>query len=547
MRKLHLAIFAISLCFTTHLKSAAEGTTKRPKLAVVIVVDQMRADHLTRFEKEYKYGFARLRREGAVFTDAHQYHAFTVTAAGHASIGTGVFPAKHGVVGNSWFDIEENERVYCSDDSDHPLIGSTDGDTGRSPKRMRTKGLGDWLKEANKGSKVFGVSRKDRGAIMPAGMKPDGAFWYNAKKGQMVTSQYYYSKYPGWVDAFNGAKGLDKYFEEGWKRLKPEQLYLTLGRKDDFAAEADGKNNVFPHSFTATSSKPDAKYYSKIQGTPFIDDYILQFSRALIENEELGKDDAPDILFIGCSAADAIGHTFGPMSQESMDHFLRLDQYLGTFLDYLDERVGKENYVVALSSDHGVLPLPEHLQKNGSDAQRVSLKETKKLLHSALKKVVNKLGVAENLVKQNGYSLIVDYHLAARKGISRKDVNHAIVEELKHLPMLEDVIIAEELALRSDEMAVLYKNSYFPSRTGDLFLRYKKQYLLSDRSGGTSHGSPYRYDTHVPILFSGPGIESGIFPKKIRTVDIAPTLAQLLGIKFPDYVDGESLVGIISK
>ncbi|MFQ5639368.1 MAG: alkaline phosphatase family protein [bacterium] len=521
----------------------------RPKLAVVVVVDQMRADHLSRFAGVYKHGFGRILREGAIFTNAHHDHAYTVTGAGHATIATGAYPSHNGIVGNNWFDRKENKNVYCSEDTAAPLLGYPDSNlfNGRSPVRMLRTAIGDWLKEASPKSKVYGVGRKDRAAILTAGMKADAAYWYHLGDGRMITSEFYMKSYPQWVDDFNKSRMVDTFFEKGWQKFSHEETYF-LAREDSFSAEYDGKHTAFPHAFTPASQKPDAHYYNALSVTPFSDKLILEFSKALVENEKLGEDDAPDILFVGCSAADAVGHRFGPLSQESLDHFLRLDSYLGDFFAFLDERIGKENYLIILSSDHGVMPMPEELIRRGFKAKRFSGLELQTKIRKATIDVSKELDISQRLIRGlSGFGLVVNYDSAKEAGVSRDELNSRLIDAYMRALPIEDIFNREDLAdgMRDARpYQQLYAHSFHPERGGDLMLRMKEFYLTAG-SHGTSHGSPYSYDTHVPIAFCGMGVRNGFFPGKVRTIDIAPTLADILGVAIPSDLDGQSLYEVI--
>ncbi|RMD99384.1 MAG: alkaline phosphatase family protein, partial [Calditrichaeota bacterium] len=513
-------------------------------LAVVVVVDQMRADHLTRFAGLYKGGFARLLREGRIYTNAHHDHAITVTAAGHATIATGVFPSRHGVISNEWYDRKEQKVVYCSEDTASKILGYPKLE-GRSPARLLHTALGDWLKAHSPGSKVFAVSRKDRPAIMMGGKHPDGVYWYNRKDGRFVTSEYYARNNPTWLDAFNDLKLPDQYLAQGWKKLLPEEAYF-VSREDKFDHEADGIHTTFPHEFPSEAGKPNADYYRALQTSPFHDALLFELSKTIIREEQLGEDASPDLLFIGCSAADAIGHTYGPLSQESEDHFLRLDQYLGDFFTYLDKNIGKGNYVVVLSGDHGVLPLPEELQRRGFDSRRITYKDLMRDAGRAAMAAARKLGIKGNVISGFSNGILLDTALAQKAGVSQEKLESTVAEALKKLPYIEDVYTYTELSQNTDsqnrKFFGAYRRSFHPERSPNLMIRFKPYYLISRSAQGTSHGSPYRYDTHVPIVFAGHGISPGTEDQYVRTVDIAVSLASILGVTPPQDVDGTNLL-----
>ena len=552
MRKIGwvLALSAFFLLQAGCSKGSLQNSAK-PKLAVVIVVDQMRADHLTRFAGLYKHGLARILQGGMRFTNAHHDHARTVTAVGHATISTGAFPAHHGIVGNSWFDHTEQGNVYCSLDTAFEIIGHPE-DRGCSPAKLLRTTAGDWLQQASPASKVFSISRKDRAAIMMGGQHPDGAFWYHGKDGTFVTSKYYMDAYPKWVDAFNRSGRADRFFQDGWQKSRPEEAYF-VAREDRFEYEKDDNHARFPHLFRPESAKPDRAYYSKLIETPFSDALLLEFARELVKNEQLGQDDAPDILWISCSAADAVGHAYGPLSQESEDLFLRLDRNLGEFFDFLDRQIGRDSYFIVLSSDHGVLPLPEELARRDFKARRISMSEIIDAIQPAFDAVNRELNFQGDLIKEISNGLILNYEAADRAGVDRALLRAKLAEKLRRVPFFADVYTRDELLQnkrdrhgKNGDDGVdyfrLFQHSLHPDRSADLLLQFKKYYLISSRKYGTSHGSPYRYDTWVPIVFAGPGIQPGEHDKAVRTVDIAPTLAALLGITPPKDVDGENLL-----
>ena len=543
------SFFLIAVFLTNGFQTRASEESTPPKLAVVIVVDQMRADHLSRFAGLYKGGFKRLLDQGAVFTNAHDHHR-TDTGPGHATIATGSHPSRHGIVANAWFDrVQKKHGAFgYGEDSSYPPLGypNKEPTEGRSPVKVLIPALGDWLKMHSPKSKVFSVSRKSGSAVMMAGKKPDAAYWYNGDNGDFITSEYYLKSYPAWVENFNEARGVEQFFAPGWQKLMQGETYF-LAREDSFAAENYGKNSTFPHNFEST--EPDTQYYQALRGTPFADEFILEFAKTLVKNEKLGTDESPDLLFVGCSAADAIGHSFGPLSQESLDHFLRLDIYLEEFLDFLDRQIGSENYIVALSSDHGALPLVEDLARRGFDAKRISEQDRSAEIEEVFTESARYLEITEPLrlvTLRLSPEIYVNYAAAASKGISAGELDRLLISKLKQLDSVADVFSREELTGKISNGRPYYdrhENGYHPGRSGDLVLRYKEFYLLSDIP--TLHGSPYTYDSHVPIVFMGAGIKAGFHSPRVRTVDIAPTFAEWLDIKPIIEIDGRSLVGAI--
>lgn len=543
-KNLRFISIGIMLLFTAQFYNGCQRQKAAPpRLNVLLVVDQMCAEHLQRYGDLFQGGLARLLKEGRVYSEAHHDHAYTVTGAGHATLATGSFPSTSGIVGNDWYEKLLRRVVYCTEDSQYPIIGynQQDPEDGRSPHYLDVPAIGDWLKEASPRSKVFGIAKKDRAAIMMAGQKPDGAYWYNTGDGQMVTSTYYRESYPQWVTDFNQTRSADQYFDAGWQRLLADTAVYLRARRDDFPAEGDGKGNTFPHLFTDMSDSPDPRFYDELCITPFGDQLVLNFAKACITNEQLGVDDVPDLLALSCSAADLIGHRYGPFSQEALDYYLRLDRYLGDFFDFLDETIGSEHYAVAFSSDHGVIPLPEYLQEQNVAAKRVLKGPFMNEAKGRLLKIATTFEVEPKIYENvSGFSIFLDQEILA--SINRENFQQTIIDELCKMEAMDTIYTAAQILAAPDDDSILsmIKRSYDQRRTGDLYFVLKENYLLDDQFG-TTHGSPYRYDTHVPFIFWGPGIKKGEIKDPVRTVDLAPTLSGMMGIETPETVNGKRL------
>jgi len=522
--------------------------TDGPRLVVVLVVDQMRADYLERYAHLFEGGFARILDEGAVFTDAAQDHAATVTAVGHATIATGVFPARHGIVGNDFFDRDSGEAVYSAFDPDAPLLGLPEA-PGRSPIRLRRSGLADWLKEASPKSRVFSTALKDRSAIMMAGRDPDGVYWYHDGAEGVVTSTFYTSEIPDWVEEFGARDRVASYFSQGWDRLLPPEAYDGVSRDDWFEAEGRGWPTEFPHRFEeifpdGTPESPGHDYFDDFTDTPFADEVIIQLARAAVEEEGLGADDTPDFLFLGASAADYIGHRWGPYSQEVQDYYLRLDRYLGDFFDYLDEVVGADEWALVLSGDHGVAPAPEELLRRGEDARRISSDEYSREIRAALSAAFEETGIdpVPTVRWMGGPHLISD--TASPEEL--RELRRALADRFAEIDFVAKAFTADEVAAAdpNDEgMIGRFRRSYFEGRSPDVMLHLEPNHIVGGATA--THGSAHWYDMQVPLVFMGPGISPGWYDRRVRTVDIAPTLARLLGIPAPDDLDGRPLVEIV--
>lgn len=541
---------------TIHAPEGAEEVARpRPRLVVLLMVDQMRADYLTRFADLYTGGFARLRERGALFEEAHLQHALTFTAPGHASASTATHPSRHGIVENEWYDRKASRIAYAADDRDARIIasGARPGSAaGRSPTQLMRPAIGDWLKEQVPKAKVFSVAFKDRSSVMLGGQHPDRAFWFDASAGGYVSSSWYGESLPAWVADFNAGSAVYLRFAEGWQRLREAEVYARSGvDKDEF--EADGVHTELPHAFDDGSPEAREQFLKELQWTPFGDELTLAFAQRLLREERLGVDDHPDILLVSCSSADYIGHRYGPMSHEVQDYYLRLDGYLDVFLRALDAQVGPDNYVLALTADHGAIPIPEQLARSGrTEARRVAMPEYSDHITRAVGAVATKLGLPPEVLLGVGEDGVwLDDAAASRKGVSPATLRAAVAEQLQALDFVAEAFTAEALSGPSSPGASpyleRYQRSYYAGRSPDVVLRFQEWTLAGTSfTRGTSHGSPYRYDTHVPVLFYGGPVVPKTLAEPVGTVDVAPTLAELLQISPPAQIDGRSLASLVT-
>lgn len=501
---------------------APKGGLQPPKLVLLLVVDQLRADYLDRFQGHYRGGLRWLLDHGARFTEAAYRHSGTVTGAGHATVATGLHPASHGIVGNSWRETGRG-AVYCVGDEDHPAVGGS----GRaaSPRALLAPTLGDRLKAKHAGSKVYAFSTKDRSAILLAGSRADGAYWYEPTCGCFVGSAYYAGSLPTWLAEFNAGRPAAAYSGSAWTRLLEDfELYETLARSDPFPGEGDGAATEFPHQL------PNSGVEEELAATPFSDELTLGAALALLRSGELGTDDDPDLLALGFSATDSIGHKFGPFSQEAMDNHLRLDRLLDQLIDALEEEVGLDNVALALTADHGVVPLVEHLRAQGVDAQRFDARDLWERAKGAIEACAP--ARADDLVAQaGGTGLYWNEEALQTLGIARDAVSACLAAWLRSQPGVADVFTADELARRGgDGLAALFENSHFEGRSAHVRV-HLREYLYPGGQFGTGHGSAHAYDRRVPVLLAGPGFVAGEFAGNAGPEDIAPTLSKLLGIQ----------------
>ena len=537
-------IHLFAICAAALIPAGCAPAVAPPRLVVVVVVDQMRADYLDRFGTVFTGGLARLMRDGAVWTNVHHDHGITTTSPGQATLATGVHPSRSGIVGNEWYDRSARRYVYSVADSTARLVGSP-ADSGRSPRQLLRATVGDWLKAQSWKSKVFSVALKDRTAILMGGLRADGVYWYNRRNGRIVTSTYYREEYPSWVTQFNVTHPPEAFFGTTWDRLLDPDAY-GASREDAFAGEHDGQHTTFPHLMGGSEPAPTEWYFRyTFPRTPLADEHMLMFARQLVIAEDLGSDGNPDILFVGCSAADFIGHLYGPLSQEVQDYYLRLDRALGEFFDFLDDRVGRDNYAVVLSSDHGVLLLPQELWRQGKEAGRIRGTELSAVAQAAAARAAGDLGLASPpRVRRSWLQFIFEFD-DADDTVHRAALGRAVAAALKALPQVHEAYTYQDLTARHTtdqrEYIEAYRRSSHPDRTADITLQLELGYLVTSSSSRTSHGSPYWYDSHVPLIVAGRAVRPGIHEEPRFTVDVAPTIAALLGVAIPDDLDGRSL------
>ena len=540
LKKLLLTLAALPFAFacgapadTPEAEAGAGETTGiavpegAPRLVLLIVVDQMRGDYLERFRPLLNHGLARLLQEGVVFTDAHHFHAATETAPGHATLATGVFPKRHGIVANSWFDRESGDDVYCCGDPDH----------GVSPRNMLAPTLGDLLKAAYPQAKVYAASAKDRAAILMGGHHADGAWWYGRSRGAWVTSTYYgdQESQPAWVEAFNDEDRLAVHFANAWTPLVPLEHTSAY---DIEPLDRGPFIDTFPHAVGGFTVEREA-FYRDVYTSPFVDGYLEDFAEVLIEAEDLGADEVPDLLAVSFSALDTVGHGYGPNAPETLDVILRLDRTIGELLDFVDERIGMENVVVAFSSDHGVGEVPDLVVRDGGDGGRFGTDQTLCLqrLQSRLK---GRFGGGEFLVD----TFYLDRETIAAEEANRAAIEDEIVEAMSDCPLIAEVVRPAELD-PANPLHELYLNNYYPERSGDLVVVVKPNVLPVPASViVASHGSPYAYDTHVPMIIRRQDGAGQVVEARANTIDLAPSLAPLLGIDVTSIAGFEGFDGV---
>jgi hypothetical protein len=411
------------------------------------------------------------------------------------------------------------------------------------------EGVGDWLKRQVPESKVYSVALKDRASIAMAGRRPDGVYWFEPSEGRFVTSTYYRDSLPAWVLEFNESGRADAHVSKAWTKALVEEAY-SASREDSFPTENDGVHVTFPHVLPAFSDEtapfPGEAYYGKLIYTPFGDELALSFVEQLIESEGVGDDAVTDLLFVSASSADYIGHRYGPYSQEVQDYYVRLDRALGVFLEFLDEAIGEESYVVVLSSDHGVLPVPEELQRRGTAARRLDDLDRQELIVPPILEAMDVLGINANpRVLSLLYGLVVDFSEEDVSKGKMRELRRAMAASIRASSLVADAYAIDDVDPETlDEFRQIHLRSFHPNRASDIIVRYKEGYLQYG-DFGTSHETPYAHDTHVPLMIDRPGFTPAWYDRRVATVDIAPTLAALLGITVPDDLDGVALPEIV--
>ncbi len=561
-----LLLAALALLATSFVAKGTAQERNKPRLILQITVDQLRGDLPARYYDRFgEGGFRYLMEHGTVYTNAHHRHANNETIVGHTTLATGADPAEHGMVGNVWLDRASGELTYAVEDARYPILSKGAGvdkkseidytqktarSDGRSPSRILVSTFSDELTLSQGGnSKVFGISVKDRGAISMAG-HTGKAFWFSKKSGEFITSRFYYDQYPQWVADFNAQKPASKYAGKSWQLLHDQSTYL-FGEADDrpYETALPGYGRTFPHPF----GKPDGKYFTTLLTiSPAGDELTLQFAKALIENEDLGGDTIPDYLAISFSSTDYVGHIFGPSSLESEDNILRLDRTLAELFRFVDARVGLDKTLIVLSADHGGPEAPGYLNELGFEADYIDPETWDKT--GAIKTLKKRFGIGQELITKYFHPYIyLNRKVIAEKGLDQAKIELVVAEELTHFDGVALAVSSSALSAgRTPDTPLIQSilRNYNPSRSGDIYVVFDPNRFINDFDGLTvaaTHGSPWRYDTYVPIVFAGMGISAQRITRLVHTVDIAPTLSAIVGAKPPTGSFGAPLSEVITQ
>lgn len=518
--------------------------SQRPKLVVGIVVDQMRQEYLLRFyEKFGEDGFKRLMNQGFMVRNGHYNYIPTYTGPGHASVYTGTTPATHGIIGNDWYSRELERTVYCAEDTTVMAVGGSEDAGQISPRNLLSTTITDQLKLATQGnSKVIGVSLKDRGSVLPAGHMADGAYWYDGGTGEFMTSTFYMNTLPDWVKAFNKKKLADKYLNQIWQTVLPIESYTESG-PDDNAYETvfSGKEApVFPYDLSQIRKNNNG--WGLLSSTPFGNTIVVDFAKAAMEAEQMGEDEITDFLAMSFSSTDYLGHAFGPDSKELQDTYIRLDRDLASFFQYLDQQVGSGNYLIFLTADHAVVDIPKFLVDNKLPGGYLQTSKIGSIIEQELQK---KYGEGE-WIEHAGSEFFLNQELIEAEGHSLKEMQAIVANRLLDYKGIKETFTATELQRNEYTRGrrMLLQRGYNFKRSGDVLYTTESGFLNSDRMTGTSHGTGYTYDTHVPILLYGWGVKGGETVCYYEITDIASTVSMLLNIALPSGEDGNPIIEI---
>ncbi len=555
-----IRVLIIALCLAT-------GTAARaapPRLVVVVAIDQFPQEYLDRYRPLFgPDGFNRLMNGGADYVECHYGHFITATGPGHAVMLTGSDPVHNGIVGNAWFDRVTGAPRGCVEDARFPIVGSEAPEppgAGVSPLALASPTVGDGLRLATGlQAKVIAASIKDRGAVLMGGWRPTAAYWFDSSTCRFVSSTYYMERLPEWAARFDAAQPCRQYLGRPWKRQRNDPAYLRYADVDDapYEADADGLGRTFPHP--VKEGGQGTERFAAVVASPYGNDLLLRFAEAAVDGEQLGRDAVPDLLLLSLSSNDYVGHSFGPHSQEVLDMTVRTDAQLAELMRFLDRKIGRGQWLLVLTSDHGVAPVPEYLEKVGflparPDHYRFDLKAARERVEHALtERFFDSQPAPEGFpgffVDWGGQTdPFVWINAAAGKQLPKPltygTLLAAVKEEIGQVEGVSRVFAVPERAALAASLDPFDRRAYrtwqLPNG-GDLLVQLAPYWLPSGHGAGTTHFTPYEYDTHVPLLLYGPGIRPGRYDRSVEVVDLAPTLAEILAINAPPLCTGEVL------
>ena len=551
-----LAFCIIGVGFSAVNTSAADN--KITRLVLQITVDGLRADLLNRYRQGFSEGgFNYLLNSGMHFTNAHYQYANTETIVGHTTLATGALPSQHGMIGNVWFDRDAEELAYNIEDPEYPLLPTREDEEkgvqvdpaqkksrtqGRSPRVILAPTFSDTLSSFYGGhSKIFSVSGKDRSAVSMAGQSGK-AFWFSTNSGDFITSSFYYDKYPEWVMGWNSQRKSESYQDKYWTLLNDPASYLLFDQDNrPYEADLSGFGRTFPHPFEGMDDK---LFFTKILTSPVGDQLTLDFAKEMIVSEQIGADDIPDYLSISFSGVDAVNHFFGPSSLENEDVVVQLDKTLDELFTFIDQQVGLAHTLVILSADHGMAEMPEYLTELGYQAGRLDPMQ----IAGTANKAAEQFGIDGVVLLFYRPYLYLDTKKIKAASAEVSAVRQAITEALMRMDGIALAAATDKLSeQQANPLWDKIINNHHWSRSGDIYVVQKPYWFLFDDSPVKAmHGSPWRYDTHVPIIFSGPGINAQTISRLVHPADVSPTISALLGISAPASSEGTALEELFS-
>jgi len=561
------ALLAVGLLLVAPIIAySANNRPAQPRLILQITVDQLRGDLITRYYDRFgDGGFRYLMDQGLVYTDAHHRHANTETIVGHATLATGADPSIHGMVANVWLDRSTGELTYNIEDPRYPILSKDAGvdkkteidhtqktarSDGRSPSRILVSTFSDELTLFQGGqSKVFGVSIKDRGAVSMAG-HTGKAFWFSKKLSEFITSRFYYDNYPDWVKEWNEQKPGSEYAGESWQLMHDQSTYM-FGESDDrpYETKLPGFGRTFPHAY----GKPGDKYFTTLLTvSPAGDEMTLDFAKSLVQHEDIGKDEKTDYLSISFSSTDYVGHMFGASSLEMEDNILRLDRILAELFEFVDSGIGLDNTLIVFSADHGGPEAPGYLSELGFEADYIDTSTFDKA--GAIKALKQRFGIGEELITTYFHPyLYLNREAIAEQGLDQEEVELAVAAEINRFKGVALAYPSTALSkgnIADTPLSRSVLSNYNPNRSGDIYLVFEPNRFIADFGGlvvAAAHGSPWRYDTYVPIIFAGMDIPAHKVHRRVYTTAIAPTLSLYIGAKPPTGSMDEALIEVLSR
>ena len=556
---IYLILVSVLICLPASMLNA-QSTDNDVRLVLQLTVDGLRADLLSRYSDRFgEGGFRLLKNSGTIFANAHYQHANTETIVGHATLATGAHPSVHGMTGNVWFDAEAKELAYNIEDPEAPILQVREKEmtgeqvdpaqklarsNGRSPRALLAETFSDKLiSYTGRRARVFAVAAKDRGAVALAG-KHGKAFWMSTDSGDFVTSEYYYQSYPQWVADWNAQRKADAVIGKSWELLNANDSYL-LAHQDDRPYETDlrGYGRTFPHPFGDASNK---LLYTKVVVSPVGDQLTSDFAKTLLVSEELGQDKVTDYLSVSFSGIDAVNHFFGPSSLENEDMVLQLDRTLADLFQFIEDKVGMQHVLIVLSADHGMAEIPEYMAEQGMDTGRL----TTDVVNALATKAVKDLFGLDNLIKFYYRPFVyLDQEVLYANGLDRQEVASAIATRLTEEAGIHLAITPGEVETAPSSLLLTrVANNIHPVRSGDIYVVQDPYWFNFDKGPvAAMHGSPWRYDTHVPVIFAGAGIPSQMIYRQIQPADVAPTLSALLGMTAPASAQGTVLPEVFHR